>query len=174
MHLQSWRSIPALVLVLTAGAAAPAYAAPPPETHCAVLVSKFQLNDDGSSKVLNESCAPTTVLAVANMLQQAGTARAAASTVLMTWFQHINLTGSTTVIYGDAGTCDSSGYRVHTNNYWEANLSSVRRAGNCNYAEVVTPYPSRYASRCLTMYSMPGGFNDNTAMVNPRYVVGCY
>jgi len=153
---------------------ATAYAAPSVDTHCAVLVSKSQLNADGSSKVLNQSCAPTMDAAVAGMLSAADRVGVASSTVLMTWFSGTYLSGSSTVIYGDAGTCDSTGYRVRTNNYWEVNLSSVRRAGNCNYAQVVTPIPSSYAYRCLTMNVMPSGFNNNTAQVNPRYVVSCY
>ena len=55
----------------------------------------------------------------------------------MTWYQHINYGGVTTVIYGSAGTCDYTGYSVVPDYYWQFHMSAIRGWGDCNYARVV-------------------------------------
>lgn len=43
----------------------------------------------------------------------------------MTWWADINLGGNNSAIYGSSGPCDSAGYRIAPNSYWQTHLSSI-------------------------------------------------
>jgi hypothetical protein len=77
---------------------------------------------------------------------------ASTSTVLMTWYQYEYYGGNHTLIYGSAGTCDTAGYRVPANSYWDGNIRSIKGAGNCNYVTMYRTagyYPPYVWSQCL-------------------------
>lgn len=70
---------------------------------------------------------------------QVGTA---SSDLLMTWFEHIDYGGNRTNIYGSAGPCDTAGYRIVPDFYWQTHLTSAAGFAFCNTA--------RFTNRALT------------------------
>lgn len=88
----------------------------------------------------------------------------------MYWYTYANYGSPYTIIYGDAGTCDASGYRVGLNDYWDDNISSISGAGNCNQVTLFQTSPaSRNIDTCLDRSTMPYGYDNNVASIQVRY-----
>lgn len=53
---------------------------------------------------------------------------------LMVWYPDQNYGGYSNVIYGYDGVCDGGGYRIIPSQYWQVNLSSIKRVNTCDRA----------------------------------------
>lgn len=56
--------------------------------------------------------------------------------------EHIDYGGNRTNIYGSAGPCDTAGYRIVPDFYWQTHLTSAAGFAFCNTA--------RFTNRALT------------------------
>lgn len=141
-----------------------------PARFCVVV-----LGEAGSAKqdspVLYQNCAASAAeassrLAAARVPRAGGgTVTPLSSDLLMTWWADIGLGGNYSAIYGSSGTCDSAGYRITPNSYWQTHLTSISGGGQCNEVDVYT--------RSLTYaddFALPVGYigstlNDNVGRV---------
>ncbi len=108
------------VLAPSQAAAAERQSAPDRPVYCNILLDK-ETDRNGNSIVLAEACSSiSNESAKRNFDEQVarvqrGTVTAKSSTQLMTWWSDSTGSsgaGSSTTIYGSAGTCDSSGYTI--------------------------------------------------------------
>lgn len=173
----------ALVTSLMLSGAGPASAdrsAVPAEAHryCHVLVSSDR-DVHGDSKVLASACSSVSS-AVARREFEALRVKtpdgrqvrvaevAASSTLIMSWFQSYDGNGpfgNSTAIYGNSGTCDTSGYGVAPNAYWAANLSYIIGAGYCNRIRVEDRSRNNRSSVYSNRVGLAPPFNDNVGRV---------
>ncbi|MCE5292456.1 MAG: hypothetical protein LLG14_24925 [Nocardiaceae bacterium] len=93
-------------------------------------------------------------------LAQAGAA-AATSTPLVRWWQDYGYTGSSTIIYGAYGTCDTAGYYLVPNSWWQLNLSSMQGYGQCNFSTIHAKNSSYYTQYALPVWYVGSILNDN-------------
>ena len=121
-----------LAVTAPAQAAVTTTAAPKPATggqHCVVVLDKLRPGQS-ASRVLSRTCADR---ADAPALTRA----AAASTLLLVLYEHINYGGASTKIYGSYGPCDAEGYGVSALvSSWRNRISSLKGFNWCNVVEL--------------------------------------
>lgn len=125
----------ALVVVVATLAAAVAVAAPaqaaPTKTQCVTVISKPGPGQ-ATSAIVSHSCAEVPAD------QQQLPAMPMGGTLLVTFYEDIDYGGSESLIYGDSGTCDSSGYGISDMSGVQAEtggVSSYRLFGACTISE---------------------------------------
>lgn len=162
----------AMFLAAPASAATSATAPPTkpsgaaPVQYCAMLVGRAP-SPTADSPVLSEACSTQSPAAAKAQLRSAqGQLAPASSDLLGTWFADSNFNGNRTNIYGGAGPCDSAGYRIVPNGYWQTNMSSIAGFGTCNAARLTT----RSLTYATTFFPLPSSFigfvlNDNVGRV---------
>lgn len=87
------------------------------------------------------------------------------SDLLMTWWADINFGGNHTAIYGSAGPCDSAGYRITPNSYWQTHISSISGAGQCNEVDLTTRSLNYADDFALSVGYIGSTLNDNVGRV---------
>ncbi|WP_242893129.1 hypothetical protein [Actinomadura litoris] len=137
----------------TALAAAPSAAAPG-QRSCSVLI-------DRHGHTLQTVCATGDR---APALRGTGTA-SLSRTKLMTWFSDAQLHGDHTDIYGNAGDCDSSGYSVVPDSWWQRNMSSIMSHNHCNTARLINHAGDATVRNLSTSF---GGTPWNDSVIHVR------
>lgn len=155
MARRSWKSnvlTLSSAAVVCAGAAVasvatPAAAAPATDkssdSHCVMIVDKAKSPTD-VSETLFSYCGKTAADATERLNRarvknkDGNEVTASSSDLLMTWWSDRSFGGSYTSIYGGAGPCDSAGYRVKPNSYWQVRISSVSGGPLCNWVDLTT------------------------------------
>ncbi|GGM81658.1 hypothetical protein GCM10012275_60380 [Longimycelium tulufanense] len=102
--------------------------------------------------------------ATRNLLRPAEPAR------IMLWYPDANYGGKHTEIWGDDGPCDSAGYRLEPDDWWQKNLSSIWGDSNCTRATLYNrALTERSNERFITPYARGGTnldqFNDNVGRI---------
>lgn len=128
------------VLSLSTSGAASAEPSYPRGDYCAVLVGKAPSKNE-NSPVLAEHCSNVSQdHARKNLMIAAGEIGISSDTKLMTWYEHRSYNryndGATTTIYGSDGHCDTAGYRVEPNWWWNDEISSISGTWYCNKARI--------------------------------------
>lgn len=120
---------------------------------CSASYSEGKALYDAQLKITDEGAAPAPL----------------ASTQLMVWWEHTTGTsgyGNSTVIYGNDGPCDTSGYSVVPNTYWQDHMSAIvgNAVNTCNTLKVYSK--SLNVSQVINSpaYSL-GYFNDNVGRI---------
>lgn len=85
---------------------------------------------------------------------------------IMTWYANFGYTGDHTDIYGDSGPCDSAGYRVAPDSYWQNVMSSLKGWGTCNKAKLTTRSGTYAQYFNLPVYYIGNTLNDNVGLTN--------
>jgi hypothetical protein len=166
----------AVVGVLTAagpaGAAGSTQATTAQGKHCVVVVDKAP-SDGGVSPELYRNCADTAAKARALLASPQAKAqtngRAIQATALMTWYSDDQLRGNSTIVYGNAGTCDSSGYRLRPDGYWSTNISSASGWGRCTVATFHNRASTYAATFRLPARNLGPNLNDNVGIIDVFY-----
>lgn len=121
----------AMMLVFTAFAATPAAHAASVSTaqttHCAMVLAPLQPGEQTSQVVFSQCIQGNQPLVVPN-----------ASTPLVTVYLADGFTGSRTTIFGNAGPCDATGYKIDkmpivNNINFNNNISSYKVFNNCDF-----------------------------------------
>lgn len=134
-------SLVATSLAFRTAAAAPAEvnnvvtAADPGAQHCVALYGAAPSAEE-SSPLIAESCSNVSMNEAMTTFSDANGVDLAAADLLMTWFEDIDFGGDSTDIFGDAGPCDSAGYRIESNGYWKDNMSSIGGTIQCNRVDL--------------------------------------
>ncbi|SDY72641.1 hypothetical protein SAMN05421504_106527 [Amycolatopsis xylanica] len=145
--------------------------------YCAMLVDKAP--EGKVSPVLAEICSDTSaadvdarIVAESARIAASRGVEAAAPIPIMYWYEniHYNLDspGGFTTIYGNSGSCDSSGYRVEPSSWWKARLSSLLGNNDCYAAKVHNRALSSAETFGLTYGGSGwwlGGYSDNVGLV---------
>jgi hypothetical protein len=163
----------AVVGVLTAAAPAGAATGSTPSTaqgkHCVVVVGKAP-TDGGVSPELYRKCANTAAKARAQLASPQAQAqtngKAIQATALMIWYSDDQYRGNSTTVYGDFGTCDSSGYRLRPDNYWSTNISSARGIGSCTAATFHNRASTVARAFWLPVANLGTALNDNVGIID--------
>ncbi|WP_327749657.1 hypothetical protein [Streptomyces europaeiscabiei] len=121
--------------MLTTALATPSVAAPaeaassaraadtrPEGKYCTVVVEPVKPGEK-ASRVKSRTCSDDRATAAA--------ARNSARTPLMSWYEHANYGGGSTMVFGDYGPCDLSGYVLDTG-LWSNSISSFRTYSSCD------------------------------------------
>lgn len=145
-----------------------------PTSNCFILLSgEKDLN--GDSIVLIDVCASSysegKALYDERLVMADGGAASTpmVRTQLMVWWEHTTGTsgyGNSTVIYGNSGPCDTSGYTVVPNAYWQNNMSAIVGNGVNTCNTLLVPSIPLNVSQVINspVYSL-GYFNDNVGRV---------
>ncbi|MEW2115320.1 hypothetical protein AB0945_09035 [Streptomyces sp. NPDC005474] len=104
-------------------------------TQCVLVLDEVKAGESASHVSLHKCFSGPGASARA----AAAVPRAAAQTELMIWAEDANYGGAYTRIYGNAGTCDGSGYSFNPNSWWSSHLSSFTLEGACNRSFVRGP-----------------------------------
>ncbi|MFG2350921.1 hypothetical protein [Streptomyces phaeochromogenes] len=108
------------------GLAPPVSASQTPQTpegkYCTVVVEPVKPGEK-VSRVKSRTCTDDRATAAA--------ARNSARTPLMSWYEHANYGGGSTMVFGDYGPCDLSGYVLNTG-LWSRSISSFRTFSSCD------------------------------------------
>ncbi|MBB5838310.1 hypothetical protein [Kribbella italica] len=165
-------AIAALVSVVPASSASPAQSAP--QEHCAVLVGKAA-EPGGKSPVQGKACSTRSAAdALASAESQAARAGsrqalgAAASTLLVEYYEHSGFGGHHYAVYGSAGPCDYSGYSLYPDTGWLSwgdTMSAVKGHNDCNWGKFVHQNGVTVRSYWLPVSNL-GAVNDNVGYIN--------
>lgn len=161
-------------------------AAVAPPKYCHVLLSKDR-QANGDSVVLTQACSNESNVVAKNQFDRqvakmgapaSGAQRqsqAMASTALMTWWSNSYQSGSSTVIYGNSGICDSSGYTITPNDWWKNNMSSVVGYSYCNRMIFNNKIFSGWSGQYVSPANYLNNYNDNVGQVKIycRYLSDC-
>lgn len=161
-----------------------AQAAPP--KFCHVLLGQNKTSN-GDSEVITQACSNESNAAAKSQFDKqiekiktsANTQRQsqalASGTALMTWWSNANQSGSSTVIYGNAGRCDSSGYTITPNDWWKNNMSSVVGYSYCNRMMFDNKIYSGWSIQYVSPANYLNNYNDNVGRVKIycRYLSDC-
>lgn len=141
-----------------------------PTQFCVVVLGEA-VSAKQDSPVLYQNCATSAAVASSRLAAArvpkagGGTVTPQSSDLLMTWWADINLGGNHTQIYGSAGPCDSAGYRVKPNDYWQTHISSISGAGQCNEVELTTRSLTYADDFGLPIRYIGSTLNDNVGLV---------
>ncbi|ONI78938.1 hypothetical protein ALI144C_29760 [Actinosynnema sp. ALI-1.44] len=133
---------------------------------CATLVGAATASD--ISPTLAEACSETSRADAVDKMRAEASHRgitAVADTPLMIWYEHADYKGFSNVIYGNAGRCDRSGYKINPNSYWAGNLSSIGRVDTCDKAFVYNTRIDFTETYTLSVPLLGAGLNDNVGRV---------
>ena len=97
--------------------------------------------------------------------RQAIGAKAAASTLLMTWFADRDYRGASTDVYGSAGPCDTAGYKLTLSWTWSGRISSAGGTTACNIARFYNGAKTFAESQILPTPYLGSRLNDNVSMI---------
>ncbi|MCS0635049.1 hypothetical protein NX801_05130 [Streptomyces sp. LP05-1] len=115
----------AAFLLPTATAQAAQSAPAAPARHCVVVLDQLRPGES-ASRVLSRDCATGTEA-------PAPTGRAAAATLLMTWYADIDYGGDSTQIRGSYGGCNAEGYGfAYVGDAWNDRISSFKTFNSCD------------------------------------------
>lgn len=122
----------AMGFVQPAQAATNTAAAGASEIHCKVVIDKLRPGET-TSRVKSSEC----------VQGDQAPAALASEIPIITYYEHINWTGSSKTVYGSAGPCDASGYAISDvgdwwSGWWNRNISSWRYGNNCYYQNAYT------------------------------------
>lgn len=165
-------TVSALVAAVLAGPATAAVAVAPESGPWCVMVVGKSASADQPSPVEFQYCSTTLREDARSSLRSAaaptslGTRAIASSDLLMTWFRDANYGSPLTDIYGSAGTCDSAGYRLAPNYYWQTNLSSAAGYGQCNRARFTARSNTFAGTFILPVNNLGQTLNDNVGFIN--------
>lgn len=138
------------------------------EKNCAVVIGKAP-SAEADSPVISANCVD-------------GTPKAPAETVLLArFYQHADYGGSYISLHGNAGPCDSVGYRfsdISYQNYAVGGISSYRVYSNCNQSKICNGLPgSNYSCwgsyRCWDVSYVGDLFNDSVVQIWLRNYLYC-
>jgi hypothetical protein len=111
---------------------------------CVMVVGKGA-TPDAVSPVLYQYCSTASMAAARQHLMssqvrdQLGSNAVNSSDLLMTWWSDNNFEGAnTTNIFGASGPCDTAGYRVQPNAFWQTHLSSIAGTAQCTHVDLTT------------------------------------
>jgi hypothetical protein len=82
----------------------------------------------------------------------------------MIWYNGTGYTSNSTVIYGNAGTCDRAGYRIAPSSYWKVNISSIARLQTCDAARITNRALNDSAAFFLSTPTI-ARFDNNVGLV---------
>jgi len=159
----------ACLAIAPAALAAPAA---PSGKYCATLVDRAP-SADADSPVLSRACSNVSQDDARRHLVRPGARTAAetgvaARTLLMIWYEHAGFQGAAEGVYGNYGTCDSSGYRLNPNNWWAHNMSSARGADRCNFATFYNLSQITWWSTWLDTDHLNAEQNDSVGRIQVR------
>jgi hypothetical protein len=151
-------------------AAAPAQAGTAPDVHseyCVVVLGKAPSPGAASPEVYRHcSAQPFDSAAQLNSSEarSAGVVSPASSTHLVRVFQDNNYKGQWWDYYGDAGPCDSAGYRWDPDDWWSSHLSSIEKGynSNCNHMRLYSKDKKHSQVYGLSTPQIGPYYNDNT------------
>lgn len=112
--------------------------------YCAMMVGKAPA-PGLSSPVLGRACSHSSPEDATRKLNSelsgsdsgaVGAVMATASVRIARLYEKSNYRGSVMWIYGHAGFCDITGYRIDLSDWWRSNLSSVRGDNTCDRARI--------------------------------------
>lgn len=83
----------------------------------------------------------------------------------MTWFKDSGFKGNKTEIRGSDGPCDTAGYKVAPNSYWQKNLSGVKGTNLCNRATIDNQAKTHADDFKLPVSYIGSDLNDNVGLV---------
>lgn len=109
----------------------------PTDKYCTIVVEPVKTGEK-FSRVKSRTCSDDRATAAA--------ARNSARTPLMSWYEHANYGGGSTMVFGDYGPCDLSGYKLDTG-LWSRSISSFRTYSSCNFQSAY-----RYDGDCCATY----------------------
>lgn len=142
-------------------------------TNCFILLGG-EKDIDGNSKVLANLCGSSYTDTKRKFDDQivtvdgVETRAVLVDTRLMIWWQDTSGSygsGTNTTIFGTAGSCDTGGYTVTPNSFWQGNMSAIEGFDTCNTLKLWDR--NLYNSQVVgaPIYSM-GFFNDNVGKVH--------
>ncbi|WP_139183085.1 hypothetical protein [Actinopolyspora xinjiangensis] len=169
----------AALFITSAGAATAQEAAhSESDSYCAIKLGKSEAGKE--SPVLaracsSESSADATAKMKAKLAEKSDSTddvTVKASMAIMYWYEHKNFNrdkdGDMTVIYGDAGNCDSAGYRITPVSWWKNNLSSIFGNGDCGYADITNKAYTYTEQNVYVQYDYNTGigrFDNNVGVI---------
>lgn len=153
------KTIAVLMLAFSASmvVAAQAGASEQPRKFCAAALGKADAA--GVRPVGEQVCSTVSQEDAQGKLHSRQTNSVLADVPLMIWYEHSYYGGESTVIYGDSGYCDSSGYGVRPSAWWTSHISSIKGINTCNRVTLASSgVPGGYFA--LDAPGL-GSFNDN-------------